>query len=302
MTTVVSKINTVDDSTARVHVAHGVVSIGMTVGSIHRSATFYCDVLGFEHVSEREFAGPEIERLTGAPASRGRTIRLRLGHEILELTEYRTPKGKPFPSDTRSNDHWFQHVAIVVRNMDEARARLCRFNVRHASIAPQRLPDWNLAAGGIRAFYFRDPDGHFLELLQFPPDKGNRKWHESADSLFLGIDHTAIVIRSTETSLRFYCGRLGMRVAGSSENHGPEQERLNNVAGAHLRISTLRASAGPGVELLEYLAPQTGRPRPADARPHDHLHWQTTVAVDGLQRSRIVSDPDGHVIELTRLA
>ena len=33
---------------------------------------------------------------------------------------------------------------------------------------PQTLPDWNKNAAGIQAFYFRDPDGHFLEVLAFP--------------------------------------------------------------------------------------------------------------------------------------
>src|SRR2546430_12033448 len=41
--------------------------------------------------------------------------------------------------------------------------RLRENKVEHASSGPQRLPDWNRNAGGIQAFYFRDPDGHFLE-------------------------------------------------------------------------------------------------------------------------------------------
>ena len=40
-----------------------------------------------------------------------------------------------------------------------------------------------------------------------PPDKGNPKWHRGRDRLFLGIDHTAIVISDTEASLRFYRDR-----------------------------------------------------------------------------------------------
>jgi catechol 2,3-dioxygenase-like lactoylglutathione lyase family enzyme len=72
-------------------------------------------------------------------------------------------------------------------------------------------------AGGIRALYFRDPDGHPLEVLWFPQDKGNAKWHVPTDKLFLGIDHTAIVISNTEASLKFYRDRLGMEVAGESE-------------------------------------------------------------------------------------
>ena len=77
----------------------------------------------------------------------------------------------------------------------------------------------------------------------------------ATDKLFLGIDHTAIVISDTDASLRFYRDVLGLQVVGESENYGPEQERLNNVFGARLRITSLRAASGPGVEFLEYLAP-----------------------------------------------
>jgi catechol 2,3-dioxygenase-like lactoylglutathione lyase family enzyme len=117
-----------------------------------------------------------------------------------------------------------------------------------------------------------------LEVLRFPPGKGAARWH-AADALFLGIDHTAIVVADTDSSLGFWRDALGLRVAGGSENWGIEQERLNNVFGARLRITTLRGTGGPGVELLEYLAPAGGRPRPLDARANDLLHWSTTVRV-----------------------
>ena len=54
-----------------------------------------------------------------------------------------------------------------------------------------------------------------------------------------------------------------MTIAGTSENYGVEQEHLNNVFGARLRITALRAARGPGVELLEYLAHE---PRLANIR------------------------------------
>src|SRR5207237_8860382 len=164
--------------------------------------------------------------------------------------EYLAPRGRTIPEDARSNDRSFQHAALVVSDMDAAYARRRAAKVEHASSSPQRLPDWNANAGGIRAFYFKDPDRHVLEVLQFPRGKGDARWHRS-DALFLGIDHTAIVVGDTETSLRFYRDALGMRVAGASENWGTEQEHLNAVFGAHLRITTLRAPSGPGIELLE---------------------------------------------------
>src|SRR5260370_1090558 len=79
----------------------------------------------------------------------------------------------------------FQHIAIIVSDMARAYARLGEARVRHASPAPQRLPDWNPKAGGIRAFYFRDPDGHFLEVLWFPAGKGDPKWQGVTGRLFL---------------------------------------------------------------------------------------------------------------------
>jgi hypothetical protein len=110
---------------------------------------------------------------------------------------------------------------------------------------------------------------------------------------------------------------------GESENYGTEQEHLNNVFGARLRITALKAAAGPGVEFLEYIAPSDGRPYPADARASDLFHWQTNFistdvrdaegrlragksafispgAVDvsggqaGFRRGLTVRDPDGH--------
>jgi catechol 2,3-dioxygenase-like lactoylglutathione lyase family enzyme len=260
-----------------------VESVGMTVSNLERSVAFFRDVLTFELIDQFEDAGRDTELLTGVFGARTRTARMRLGTEVLELTEFLAPRGRPYPADTRGNDQWFQHVAIIVSDMDAAYQRLRDHGVAHASTAPQRLPDWNPNAGGIEAFYFRDPDGHFLEVLHFPPGKGDPKWH-SMERLFLGIDHTAIVSADTERSLRFYRDGLGLSVAGGAENFGIEQEHLNNVFGVRLRITTLRTQSGPGVELLEYLAPRTGRPTPIDASAADVAHWQTTVTVPAVAR------------------
>lgn len=252
-------------------------AVGITVRDLRQSLAFYVDVLHFEKISEREFDGDAQEHLQGVFGLRTRVARLRLGSEFVELTEYLAPRGRPMPVDSRSNDRWFQHLAIVVRDMDRAYRYLRQHDVEHASSGPQLLPAWNPAAGGIRAFYFKDPDAHVLEVLQFPPGKGDPRWQNAGDELFLGIDHTAIVVADTDASLRFYRDTLGMTIAGTSENQGIEQERLNNVFGAHLRITTLRAAAGPGVELLEYLAPRDGRPLPVDSRNNDLWAWRTTL-------------------------
>lgn len=309
---------------AEAQVVRAVDSIGITVADMERSLRFYQDVLGFEHVAGREVTGEEHEHLYGVFGLRLRIERLRLGDEYVELMEFVAPRGRPIPVDSRSNDRWFQHVAIIVSDMDRAYAHLREHRVEHASAGPQRLPDWNPAAGGISAFYFRDPDGNHLEVLQFPPGKGAAKWHAPGDRLFLGIDHTAIVVADTEASLRFYRDALGLRVAGTAENHGIEQERLNSVFGARLRITALAPATGPAVELLEYLAPRTGRPMPVDTRTNDLWHWQVNTigsVADADRATRagryayvspgpvrlgdaghaalMIRDPDGHAVLVT---
>jgi catechol 2,3-dioxygenase-like lactoylglutathione lyase family enzyme len=260
--------------------AVAVESVGMTVSDMDRAVDFYTSVLTFDKTFDRELSGREYELLTGVFGARARVVGLRLGDEVVELTEFLTPRGRPIPADVRANDLTFQHVALIVSDMDRAYSRLREHGVAHASSGPQRLPDWNVNAGGIRAFYFRDPDGHFLEVLQFPPGKGDRRW-QGNDRLFLGIDHTAIVVNDTERSLGLYRDLLGLRVAGTSENFDIEQEHLNTVFGARLRITALRAAAGPGIELLEYLAPRDGRPAPIDLKANDLAHWHTTLTAPG---------------------
>ncbi len=306
-----------------------VVRVGMTVSDLDRAIDFYSGVLGFTKRSESESGGEFIEHLTGVFGARARTARLSLGEEEIELTQYLAPEGRPIPVDSRSNDRWFQHIAIAVSDMDKAYAHLRAHKVRHASTGPQTLPQYLSNAAGISAFYFKDPDGHVLEVIHFPPGKGDPRWAtpQSSDAIFLGIDHTAIAVANTDASLRFYRDTLGLRVVGGSENYGTEQEHLNNVFGVRLKITTLKAASGPGVELLEYLTPVTGRPYPSDSHANDLWHWQMTmvatslkqvaqgldqthaawistgiVASEGQPLSLMVRDPDGHAMLITETA
>ena len=299
---------------------------GFTVADADRSIAFFQRVLSFEKVSDTEVTGNEYEHLQGVFGVRMRLVRMRLGDEFIELTEYLAPQGKPIPPDVRSNDRSFQHIAIIVSDMNKAYQWLRQNKVTHASPAPQRLPDWNQNAGGIQAFYFKDPDGHALEILQFPAGKGAPKWQtlaqQAAGKLFLGIDHTAIVVSDTDKSLAFYRDQLGFKVVGGAHNYGPEQEHLNQVFGARLRITALKAERGPGIEFLEYIAPPGGRDLPADAKAIDLVFWNTQLTVADLPTltgalrvagttfvskpadgatAQIVRDPDGHALSLLSL-
>src|SRR5438874_2383533 len=299
-----------------------VESIGMTVSDMDRAVEFY-SALTFQKISDVEVLGDEFDHHQGVVGARVPIVPMQLRNDYLDLTQYLAPPGRPIPADSRSNDLWFQHVAIVVRDMDQAFEKLRALKVQFVSTGPQTLPPSIKAAAGIKAFYFRDPDQHNLEIIYFPPGKGDPRWQEKTDNLFLGIDHTAIGIANTESSLRFYRDVLGLRKAGESENFGTEQEHLNQVFGAHVHITGMRAASGPGIEFLEYLTPRDGRRRPVDSKANDLLHWQTTVVASdvdalarklreahagfvsssvvvmtkekaGFSKGALVSDPDGH--------
>jgi len=295
--------------------------VGMTVSDMERSIDFYTTVLFFNKIFDREDAGIECDRFYGLSDVRVRIAKLQLGEEIIELTEFLNPKGRPIPTDSRSNDLWFQHIAIAVQNIEQVYAHLQHFLVSQTSPYPQTLPEWNPIAGGIQAFYFKDPDGHNLELIHFPEGKGNPKWQrsssklndklsgESIESLFLGIDHTAIVVSNTDMSRAFYVDRLGIKLEQEGLNLGIEQERLSGIAGAEVKISSLKglkpsadSGFGMGIELLEYLKPNHGRSIPLDTCGNDLWCWQTAISIDIISDSEfdryLLQDPDGHKLNL----
>jgi catechol 2,3-dioxygenase-like lactoylglutathione lyase family enzyme len=304
--------------------------VGFTVSNLERSM-HALERLDFERVAESEPASQSLSALYGLPDARARVAELALGDEIVELTECTTQRGRAIPPDSRSDDPWFQHLAIVVRDMDGAYERL--FGARagaspfkRLSSSPQTIPLSNPAAGGIRALYFRDPDDHNLELIWFPEGKGRASWQKASAKLFLGIDHSAIAVADGERGERVYSA-LGFTVAGRSLNFGAEQEALSGVRGARVAITGLRAAGGPGVEFLSYLAPRGRQSRLADSTPCDLWHWEITIAVANLEtalrqlgasgatrvstsianfadsslgyrRAVLVSDLDGHALRL----
>lgn len=270
-----------------------IVRISRVVADLGRAAAFYRDGLGFQLVS-RGPGDPALPGLLGLPGAAVEEAVLRLGNEEIALVRF-DPPGAPYPADSRSDDGWFQHLAIVVDDMAAAWRQLAAQSPRPISLnGPERLPPRN---GGVSAVKFRDPDGHPLELIQFPPGQGRPAWRRAAGAgsgPFLGIDHSAMAVASTARSLRFY-RRLGFRVAARSWNDGTAQSRLDGVPGARVRVTGLRlpSPSGPGLELLCYAPP--GRPAPAVPANAAVTDWVTLFSGPaGLRR-----DPDGHLILLT---
>ena len=254
----------------------------MTVSNMEQSIKFYSEVLSFQKIKDIEIAGADWEKLQGVFGLRMRIVQMQLGTEVISLMEYLTPQGRPIPTDSRSNDRWFQHIAIVVSDMEQAYQRLRQHNVRHTSTNPQQLPEWNKKLGGVQAFYFKDPDGHNLELIKFPADKADDKWLQETDELFLGIDHSAVGVSDAAASFALYKNCLDLELMLQAENYGEEFEHLTCVFGSRVQVNSMKGDAGIGFELLEYIAPTDGRDMPVDSRACDLWHYQTIILVTNL--------------------
>lgn len=257
-------------------------TIDLVVSDPAKSAAFYTEVLDFHKISEKVFGNVNV-------------VQLQLGDTKVNLIYYLDSKGRSYPENFHSNDKMFQHMAIVVSDIGKAFQKLQDMHVQGISKGPQRLPEWNPKAAGIEAYYFKDPDNHPIEIISFPAGKGDAKWQGVSRPLFQGIDHTAIVVSDTDKSLAFYKDHLGLKIHGESENYGPEQAKLNNVPCAHLRITTLKAKEGIGIELLEYLEPKGGKSIPHDTHSSDLWRWQVQFQEPDKSHSpQIIQDPDGH--------
>jgi catechol 2,3-dioxygenase-like lactoylglutathione lyase family enzyme len=299
--------------------------ISFTTADADRLASFYRQAFGFEAMETEHYGGESFARLTGVEGAQGSALPLRLGEQTIELLAF-TRHGAPYPADIGCDDPRFQHIAIVVADMETAYLRLCACAGWTAITrpAPQRLP---AGSGAVTAFKFRDPEGHPLELIAFPPDNVPPRWRQAPHrhGPCLGVDHSAIVVSGTAHSVAFYQQVLGFSVVGGSLNRGREQEQLDAVPDAVVEVTALDPGAEnpPHLELLCYRSP--GRPRRAlvAVRSNDIAATRLTLEVDDVPaleqrlaaaRVRFISagtvalpdnrpallvrDPDGHALLL----
>ncbi len=247
---------------------------------------FYQDVLGFATDGPEETISRDEIRLLGLHGS-GRRQALRLGAQSLAIEQF-DPPGRSYPVNGNAASLSFQHLALVVIDMAAAYQRV-RETVAISTCGPQHLP---ASSGGVHAYKFRDPDGHPLELLQFPDGFRPQAWRGKlaiAGQIGLGIDHSAISVADVNASAAFY-GSLGLEPGERTLNQGPTQQCLDNLLDVRVTVAPMQAAKGtPHLELLGYHTPRgaAGRALQANDVAATRIVWRGTRAV-------LLCDPDGH--------
>ncbi len=262
-------------------------------------AGFYESALGFRQVAVEHLSGARTQERF-AVTGRSLRITLELGAQRIKLLQFVDQPGRDYPSGSDASDQVFQHFAIVVADMAAAMAQLSQVTgwTPISCGGPQQLP---ATSGGVTAFKFRDPEGHPLELLQFPPDKVPVHWQQlQAHSPFLGIDHSAICVADSARSVAFY-ESLGLTLSHRSVNDDPIQARLDHLERPVVEVTTMSpARSPPNVELLGYRDASNGGS--LDLRANDvaatclvfepDQGWLPPPASDAPVRNLL--DPDGH--------
>jgi catechol 2,3-dioxygenase-like lactoylglutathione lyase family enzyme len=271
-----------------------IAAFGLTSRDAMQLGVFYKTAFDCRLLRTDRLEGAAFETLMGVSGGAHR-ITLGLGAQTLEILQFDTP-GQPYPEALSPMDNRFQHCALVVTDMDAAWRRLERLRgwTAMSQGGPQRLPP---NTGSVKAFKFRDPEGHPLELLEFPETGRPAYWTPRAGELFLGIDHSALSVRDVEASVDFY-ESLGLHVAARTLNHGPEQQRLDGIDDPQVDVIALEPSLGtPHVELLHYRSSEA--PRPVTIQSNDVAATRSIMETsDRSTLGTLLRDPDGHLVQL----
>ncbi|WP_158744523.1 VOC family protein [Acidisphaera sp. L21] len=260
---------------------YGITRFNLVTQDLERLVAFYRSVLGMAPIGTEEAVAPSEMALLGLSGA-GRRQRLAAGGQHLAIDQFTAP-GRPYPETGDAASLCFQHLALVVVDIAAAFARLG--DATPISInGPQQLPE---SSGGVRAFKFRDPDGHPLEFLQFPGHS------DRSEALIRRIDHSAISVADVDESAAFYAN-LGLSPGPRTLNQGPEQERLDALPAVQVDVAPMNPrNPSPHLELLGYRTPRgtRGPERSANDVASTRVVWRGTG--DSLLR-----DWDGHLHQI----
>ena len=269
--------------------------IGFNVSDLSAATAFYTRALGFVATPAYD-ADPALASLFGIRALR--LVRLHRGRQVLELSAC-DPPGASYPANRHSNDIWFQHCALATNDVAAAYEQL-----QQVCFTPISRNGPELLPGGIVAFKFRDPDGHPLELIQFPkPD------HRTSG----GIDHSAISVTDPGRSIAFYTSRLGLAVQARQVNTELSQDVLDDLDCVTVDVVSLAPQiSAPHLELLGYRKPPGMGT--CQARLNDIAASRLVFRTKGLGGVKgaarlpdggqvlMIRDPDGHTLLLEQPA
>lgn len=141
--------------------------VGLTVSDLDRSVAFYRDVLGLRYEGELLMEGKETEAIFQREKCRARVAYLNGSDQLnmppVELIQFVGDEVARKPADLFTTS--ISELCFCADDVDAVHQMLTEQGVDCLS-TPQEFDFRQDGFGRSRAFYFRDPDGIILEIMQ----------------------------------------------------------------------------------------------------------------------------------------
>ena len=132
--------------------------VGVSVRDMEKAIVFYRDVLGMEKSLDREFDIP-LAKIIGLEGARARVVHMRLGESVVELFDYRHPKGREPRPDHIQADFGLIHIGFMVQDFQKSYQDLKAKGVQFLGDPVEIRP-------GVFVAYFRGAEDEVCEMRE----------------------------------------------------------------------------------------------------------------------------------------
>lgn len=141
--------------------------VGLTVSDLDKSITFYRDILGLEFQGEITMAGEETDKMFHKKNCKARVAYLNGSKNMeappVELIQFVDNAVNHVKSDLFTTS--ISELCFYTDDIDSVYKNLIKNNIECLS-EPQKFDFTAQGFGKSKAFYFKDPDGIILEMMQ----------------------------------------------------------------------------------------------------------------------------------------
>jgi catechol 2,3-dioxygenase-like lactoylglutathione lyase family enzyme len=219
------------------------------VADLEKAVAFYRDGLGLEVTGDPSNAdtNPALRDMFGLPDAKirwqiARPAGMRTGVEIVEIRSVPNRLAA-----RRIQDPGAFTLIVLVRDVNDALARVTQAG---APIITRGGRPVRLAPGASSAVVVRDPDGHFVELVQPDPLPDTAA---SAAGAVLGV-RVRLTVDDVDRTLRLYRDAMGLQVNTRSDfSRGSSVLTVLGLTKGQYRLATTQVpGSGLGVEFIEF--------------------------------------------------
>jgi catechol 2,3-dioxygenase-like lactoylglutathione lyase family enzyme len=133
----------------------------LSVKDMEKAIAFYRDVIGMEKVFDREF-DEAMGRLIGVAGTQVRIVHMKLNDSVVELFDYRYPRGREPVREDRQSDYGLTHIGFMVEDFWATYQRLLDHDVTFLGEPVEIRP-------GVFVAYFHGAEYEVCEMREILP-------------------------------------------------------------------------------------------------------------------------------------